>query len=213
MKNTTGPKPKDIKGERFNNLVAIRYIGKEKWMFLCDCGKETIKTTADVKRGKTKSCGCILTNLRKLGNNRRTHGFAGTREYGSWISMTRRCTNQDDVSYHRYGGRGITICKSWESFENFYNDMGDRPKGMTLDRINNNGNYEPENCKWSTHIEQCGNMSKNTLLSANGKTQCIEVWAREIGVSGNSIRYRLKIGMSEHDSINKPFRANGGRNL
>lgn len=145
-------------GDKFNKLTAIKFSHRDKgsiqfWIFKCDCGNEKIIKVNAVKNRSTKSCGCI----RKEKNNNFKHGKAKTRIYYSWNSMKRRCLNKNNPAYKYYGGRGITICKEWLKFENFYKDMGDRPKNKSIDRINNNGNYCLENCKWSTPKEQNNN--------------------------------------------------------
>ncbi|MDT4831294.1 hypothetical protein FQZ97_648020 [compost metagenome] len=120
--------------------------------------------------------------------------------------MVERCTDPKAAGYHRYGGRGITVCDRWlESFENFLADMGPRPRGTTLDRRENDGNYEPGNCRWATKLEQAANTSTARLITANGKTLPMEAWARELGVSAKGIAYRLRMGWADEQIINTPF--------
>ena len=114
-----------------------------------------------------------------------------TPTYQSWQMMRQRCLYPKHQRYHIYGGRGITICKRWDAFENFLADMGERPKGCTLDRRDNNGNYEPSNCRWATMFEQHGNRTDNLMLSYEGRTQCIAHWARELGMTRSALRYRI----------------------
>ena len=134
-------------------LTAIKFDHRDKlsnqfWFFKCECGTEKVIRVSKVKRGETKSCGC----------SKKKHGMKFTRTYVSWISMKTRCLNPNYSRYKDWGGRGIIICPRWlNSFENFLADMGKRPKGMTLDRENNNGNYEPNNCRWSSPAEQQNN--------------------------------------------------------
>jgi hypothetical protein len=207
MKNTPGPKPKNIQGVRFDRLLVSEYLSGGKWRCICDCGTPSVAHGADLRRGKVRSCGCLQVEAAKKGA-RRTHGAAHTPEYRSWVSMIRRCTDSSCSYYHRYGGRGITVCEQWLlSFETFLRDMGSRPKGTTIDRKENNGNYEPDNCRWATPAEQAANTSTAVLVTANGKTQPKEAWARELGVSSQAIGYRLKQGLSHEEAINKPFRS------
>jgi hypothetical protein len=123
--------------------------------------------------------------------------------------MIRRCSDPSAAGYHRYGGRGIDVCDRWRgSVEDFVADMGPRPPGTTLDRFPDpDGNYEPGNCRWATRTEQAANTCTAVLVTANGKTQTMDAWARELGIAAKTIAYRLKKGMSHHDAINTPFRA------
>lgn len=158
----------DITGQTFNRLTAIEYIDKSRWLFQCSCGvKKSINSTA-VRQGKIKSCGCYNVELclkDKIpslikSNTKHNHSSASGKSstYMSWGSMKQRCLNKKHKRYYDWGGRGIKICDRWlNSFKNFLEDMGERPKGMTLDRINNNGNYEPSNCRWSTSKQQASN--------------------------------------------------------
>lgn len=120
--------------------------------------------------------------------------------------MHRRCTDPNTAGYHRYGGRGITVCPQWADFEVFLKDMGKRPAGTSLDRERNDGNYEPGNCMWSTRLVQAQNTMQVVVVTANGKSQSISVWARELGVSFNCISARLKRGWSHDRAINTPAR-------
>lgn len=123
-----------------------------------------------------------------------TRGRTTTSTFRSWLAMRSRCENPKNERYHRYGGRGITVCQRWSSFENFLLDMGECSEGMTIDRINKDGNYEPSNCKWATPTEQANNKSNNHLIEFNGKIQTIADWARDIGVSYSKLQSRLSRG-------------------
>lgn len=152
-----GRPPKDITGQRFGRLMVLHRSGSDnqgraKWRCRCDCGNEIDAIGSCLRRGETSSCWC----LRREGNAKR-HGMCGTPTWNSWDAMHKRCTNTNHVGWHNYGGRGITVCERWQVFENFYEDMGDRPPDTSLDRIDNNGCYEPGNCKWSTRSEQMHN--------------------------------------------------------
>jgi len=125
---------------------------------------------------------------------------------GSWRSMVNRCYNSHTEEYKNYGGRGITVCSRWrESFENFLADMGERPEGMTLDRADNNGNYEPGNCRWATVTEQAHNRRNNRFLTANGETMTMAEWARRLGCNPAAILARLSTGMDEAEAVTKPI--------
>jgi len=156
-------------GKRFNKLVVIEFADRigvrgyvKRWICQCDCGNKTIVRGHNLTSGNTKSCGCEAGKSRQTKWNLR-HGHASngyeTKVYVAWMNMRKRCYKTNHAGYERYGGRGITVCERWMTFENFYEDMGEPPEttGYSLDRINNNGNYEPGNCKWSTASEQQSN--------------------------------------------------------
>ena len=127
--------------------------------------------------------------------------------YNSWQAMKVRCLNPNNKKYYRYGGRGITVCDRWmNNFSAFVEDMGERPKGHSLDRIDNDGNYTPENCRWATHKQQCRNRSTNHLLVFNGKTQTLVEWAEELGISIKLIKNRQNLGWSTEKIFTTPLR-------
>ena len=128
-------------------------------------------------------------------NKRRTkHGLCNTKTYRAWIAMRSRCENPSNKRYHRYGARGIQVCAQWQTFEAFYADMGEAPVGASLDRINNDGNYEPGNCRWAMPKQQQNNMSTNRTYTHDGKTQTLAQWARELGIAYHVLHYRLNHG-------------------
>lgn len=120
------------------------------------------------------------------------HGAYGTRTYQTWRGMIERCTSKKHKNYDRYGGRGITFCERWREYQNFVDDMGERPDGRNLDRINNDGPYCKENCRWVTQSEQVSNTSRNVLLSYNGKLMTMKQWAAEIGIAYDTLRHRIQ---------------------
>lgn len=124
------------------------------------------------------------------------HGGYGCGAYRAWTGMLARCRNKNCPSYPIYGGRGIKVCERWHSFKNFWTDMGDRPFGKTLDRINNDGNYEPGNVRWASRAEQNRNTRRNRIISIGGKSQCLMDWATEVGLNYETLRSRLASGIS-----------------
>jgi len=171
----------------------------------CSCGNEAVVQLSDLLRGDTQSCGCLKSELsaERARLLKTTHGMCGTREYRSWASMVERCNNEKGRSYDRYGGRGIEVCDRWRnSFENFYTDMGDRPPGMSLDRIDNNGDYTPDNCRWATAKEQSRNRRSNRLIEGKPMVD----WCEENDLSYDAVSDRLyrllRNGMSDEDAVN-----------
>ena len=161
---------KDLKNKKFGKLFVIgdykQGDGKSKlatWLCKCDCGNYKRVASSSLKSGITKSCGCLVPQ-----KTRKPERHGGTRSptYSTWTGMKSRCDNPNAPYYSHYGGRGITYCKEWESYKNFLADMGERPKGLTLDRINGNGNYEVDNCRWATPAEQSRNL-KHTKLDVD----------------------------------------------
>jgi len=155
----------DLAGQRFGRLVVERRVDNDKhggtrWLCTCDCGKSHVCLPSNLRGGRTKSCGCL--NKETATKTCITHGMSGTKEYVTWRNMKTRCENPNSTRWEYYGGRGITICREWlYSFEAFYQDMGDKPEGLSLDRIDVNGDYELSNCRWATQSEQCLNQRRN----------------------------------------------------
>jgi hypothetical protein len=154
---------KDLVGKKFNKLTVQKRINPNKlgveWLCLCDCGGEKTITTSQLKR--IKSCGCLQ---KEVGKRVQTHGLSKTKEFKIWLAMKDRCFREKNPRYKSYGGRGITVCERWLKFENFIKDMGSKPKNKSLDRKNNNGNYEPSNCRWATSKQQANNRRNNVGL-------------------------------------------------
>src|SRR5262245_17598928 len=153
----------DIAGKRFGRWTVLvihpeRYRNRHAlWLCRCEeCGTEHVVRGDTLRGGESTNCGCIPRKKQgeKLGKCRRTHGMSRSRAYRCWESMLQRCFNPRNPWYSFYGGRGITVCERWLIFENFYADVGDPPPGLSLDRIDNNGNYEPSNCRWATSAVQ-----------------------------------------------------------
>lgn len=188
----------DITGQRFNRWTVIRRLenttkGQARWFVKCDCGKTAIRPSNGLIYGRSKSCGC-LRNETTLARSTKHHNSSNSYispTYHSWAGMKARCDNPEQSHYKHYGGRGITYDPRWSDFANFYADMGDKPKGYTLDRIDVNGNYEMSNCKWATRKQQARNKTTTRFIEFNGVTRCLQEWAEILGVSQATLRERL----------------------
>jgi hypothetical protein len=182
----------DIRGFRFGRLVVRELLGANKhkqsvWICDCDCGNTLNVITGHLNSGHTVSCGC--SKIERFTK----HGLAHHREYSLWNTMKNRCSNPNVAGYEYYGGRGISVCERWlNSFPNFIADMGPRPSPEhSIDRINNNGNYEPANCRWATAEEQVLNRRNNNLIEHNGITKPVTAWSKQLGIHVSTLRYRL----------------------
>lgn len=205
----------DLKGQRFNKLIVLEYVGKNKsgisrWRCKCDCGEEAIVNSDRLKNNNTKSCGC----LRKGNVNGLKHGMYRSHTYIIWSHMRQRCNNPKDLAYKNYGDRGITVCNRWlrpkgKGFMNFLEDMGEIPKGYELDRIDNNqlkNGYSPENCKLSTRKEQMRNTRMNINIPYNGKYICLKDYCKIKNLNYNTILSRIRCGKSLKMALNRPIR-------
>lgn len=156
--------PSILLNQRFGKLLVVslhsdfkrgKYLADYRWLCQCDCGKQKVVLGDNLRFGRTVSCGCVQKQRAVEANTK--HGFYHHELFATWKMMWRRCTDEEYKQYKDYGGRGIAVCDRWKSFEHFAQDMGTRPEGMTLDRKNNDGNYEPGNCRWATRKEQIAN--------------------------------------------------------
>ncbi len=187
------PKAIDLSGKRFGRLfVACRigsHHGRAYFKCLCDCGETAEVLGKNLSNGRTTSCGCYSRELATK------HGLHKAEEYSAWVQMRHRCRNPRTPNYARYGGRGISVCERWNDFAAFIADMGPRPSPEhSIDRIDNDGNYEPGNCRWATRREQGGNTSRNVLVEVGGRRMTISELARELGMHRASVRLRIKRG-------------------
>jgi len=186
----------DMTGQRFGRLTVLSYVGCSsvgaRWKCQCDCGN-IIETNRNnlIQKERTRSCGCLRRE--SSSERHKTHGMTGSPTYRTWCSMRKRCEDKTDDHYKWYGARGITVCERWSSFENFLSDMGVRPRGMSLDRIDNDGPYSPENCRWATQKEQMQNTRKSVTFE--GKT--IQEWSEQLGIKYHTLTYRMR----KHGSV------------
>lgn len=197
-------------GKKFGRLSVLEILSKvgNRGHILakckCDCGAEKTAILAKVISGDTTSCGC--RQIESSAFLHRSHGMSHTYIYPIWCAMIARCTNPNIATYDDYGGRGICVCERWLLFENFYSDVGDRPSSLyTLDRIDNDGNYEPSNVRWATRKEQARNRRSNTTLTHNGLTLCIAAWAEITGLTYDCIKQRKrKLHWSDEKTLTFP---------
>lgn len=203
--------------KRFGRLVVVEELPKQKrnafWKCKCDCGNYSSCTSGNLKSGKILSCGCL--KLQRLLERSTTHNQRHTHLYEVWKGIRQRCNNPKHSSYHNYGGRGITICEEWDkSFQAFYdwsyangysteNRENEKLK-LTIDRIDNNGNYEPFNCRWVDRKTQSSNMRTTKLVTINGETKCISEWCRVFNLSRWTYATRIKSGLTPEQAITKP---------
>ncbi len=198
-------------GNRFGKLVVIESApprGKHKdrkfWLMQCDCGalKVVIQDSLTRKTHPTRSCGCIRGRQTK--HSHCSNGSSPT--YVSWRLMWNRCKRRKNHNYYRYGGAGITVCDRWRSFESFLEDMGEKPEGCSIDRIDGTGNYTPENCRWATRKQQQRNRKNNRLITYNGQTLCLAEWNEKLKMGKDGLSTRLRLGWSVHRAITQPVK-------
>lgn len=196
----------DLAGQTFGKLRVLargeRLGGRIAWKCVCVCGREKLVRAGHLRNGSIVSCGqrgC------KVGDSRK-HGFKGTATYNAWINMRARCRDHTQAGYANYGGRGISVCERWERFENFLADMGERPEGLSIDRINNDGNYEPSNCRWATRTVQNNNRSVTVFLTLGERTMLLSEWAEELGVPYDTLKRRRLDGWSDERVLTQPVR-------
>lgn len=199
----------DITGRVYGKLTVIKYVGLVNgdcsWQCECSCDKKTIviASTANLNRGRNKCCGC--ENPKRV-----LHNATHTKEYKTWCTIKSRCYDINNKEYKDYGGRGIKVCERWlKSPDIFIKDMGEKPEpkeDYSIDRIDVNGDYSPENCRWVTRKEQANNTTKNVLIKFNGKIQTLKQWSEELGLSYGALQDRRHRGWSEERILSTPIR-------
>lgn len=160
----------DLTGKKFGKLTCLEKTDERKdkkivWLFQCQCGNKIKILGTSVVAGLTNSCGCLT----------RKHGYFGTKTYHSWRAARQRCLDMGHKDYPRYGGRGIKFCDRWKDFNNFLSDMGEKPEGLTLDRIDSNGNYSPENCRWASVKDQARNRRRSIIIDGKPLIEWCEI--------------------------------------
>lgn len=210
--------------ERYGELLVVGYaghrpVGKRKtgyafWLCQCDCGETSVLRGSALVTGNTTSCGKC-----DYGKRRRRHGYAPMGrvkpEYVVWERMRSRCENRSDKYFHHYGGRGISVCARWQLFDNFIADMGPRPSNRhSIDRYpNNDGNYEPGNCRWATAKMQQRNKRNNHYITFQGKVLCLQEWSEVTGIPRSALRTRIRDGWSTARMLTTPVRQMRRRQL
>lgn len=190
----------DLLGKRFGRLTAVEPIGPDRykqivWRCVCDCGTETFVTASHLNRGAVRSCGCLRRDTTRA--NKTIHGHRYERLYGIWKNMNKRCHLESDIRYDNYGRRGIYVCDDWRdnydafknwSYENGYAD------NLSIDRIDNDDGYSPENCRWTDRFTQANNTRRSRHVTYNGVTHSISEWSRLLGIHKATLRDRIKRG-------------------
>lgn len=206
----------NITGQRFGRLTAIHYADttrhkKRRWLCQCDCGNTVIVAANALLKKNTSSCGCLWREKMAATKGPISpafrHGKRWTPEYRTWVNIKKRCYNPNARHWKDYGGRGIKMCDEWKNdFMAFYRDMAPRPECATIDRIHNDGNYSPENCRWATPKQQGNNHRGNHLLTFNGETHNVTEWAKIRGLTRKAIYLRIHFGWSIERTLNQPLR-------
>lgn len=202
---------KNLEGKTFHRLTVEKFVGRvdhigyHRYHYQCRCICGTVKVLSDTEiRMGTKSCGCLIRDVLMERNYK--HGMCDSTEYQSWSDMIKRCTNPNAAGWKHYGGRGIKVCERWKSFQNFLDDLGQKPTSKhTIDRYPNvNGDYEPSNTRWATKKEQGRNKRDNRLITVEGVTRCVSEWNEVMKLPYGTINNRLFYGWEEQESVTTP---------
>jgi hypothetical protein len=189
----------DLTGQRFGKWTVIRIVpemgkyGERYWLCKCECGSEKPVQAAGLRNGKSTSCGCIKHNFK--------HGLNETPTYGVWSRMMLRCYNENYPAFKYYGDRGIEVCSRWHDFLLFLEDVGEKPNDMSLGRIDNNGNYEPSNCRWETSKQQVRNRSNSIVVRFEGKEVASAELAERFGMKPRALAARLRAGYPPEQAV------------
>lgn len=206
---------KDIEGKRFGRLIAIELVpgnGRSRQKCVCDCGNTIEANRTNLVSGNTKSCGCLRKETSRKNVEKhpfsKKHGKHGTRIYETWANMLSRCRNPKIRSYRDYGSRGIKVCEEWLEFENFYKwalSSGYK-ENLTIDRIDVNKDYSPENCRWATTKQQARNKRTSVFITYKGETKVLKDWAIEYKIDSSTLKGRISRGWRIEDALTKPVK-------
>lgn len=212
----------DMTGKRFGRLTVLKEAGKSlsnggiTWLCKCDCGKQIVVLGASLRSGNTKSCGCYSADMaREIGKSRNKYSSKNNRIYTIWRNMRQRCTNESKPDYHRYGGRGISICEEWSDFEAFqkWSYANGYKDTLSIDRIDNNGNYTPDNCRWSDLYTQANNKRNNRKYLYEGKNYTANELGRMFNIKPSTFIRRMKLGWSIEEALSIPVKVGNNQNL
>ena len=224
-------RPLDLVGDKYGRLEVLKFVYSKNyrnyWLCKCDCGNEKIVSGHNLRCGVTKSCGCLQQEQRKINGKKvanytreikhtTTHGQSKTRLYNIWAGMKARCYNPNDINYKDYGARGIKICEEWFNSFSVFRDWAianGYADNLTIDRIDVNGNYCPENCRWATLKEQAKNKRTTRLITYDNKTMCVNEWEKFLNFPIHLIAKRLKRGWSIEEALTIPVLNKGKKNL
>lgn len=207
----------DLTGQVFGRLTVLSFAFKDKngnsrWSCRCECGNTKVIWASALRRNLTKSCGCLLSEASR--ERRTTHGKSGGKDatYNIWAGMIKRCSNPNAHGYSRYGGRGIKVCERWQEFAAFLEDMGTKPKGYSIERLDIDKGYEPDNCTWIPKGEQSRNKSTSRRITANGQTMLLVDWATQTGIHEATISSRIdKLGWTSQKAVTTPVKPTKSR--
>lgn len=210
---------KDMTGAVFGRLRVMSFVGvladaRAHWLCQCECGATHVTSGHSLRAGKTKSCGCLHRQQLAARNTatKRTHNMSKTPTYNTWASMRARCNDPADEHYADYGGRGISVCARWGKFENFFADMGEKPRGMSLGRINNGRGYSPKNCRWETPVQQARNRRVTLYVRVAGvKTLLLDACKAESISYHSVVWFRTRHAVSLQDAFDY-YKTKGARN-
>ena len=198
----------NLTGAMFGRFIVIEEAprrGKSRyWVCRCGCGAICHIRQDALRRGTSRSCGCLSAEMSRLRN--RSHGKRASSVYAVWNAMLQRCCNSQNKQFSQYGGRGIGVCPRWQTFAEFYTDMGSPPEGMTLDRKDNDKGYCKDNCRWATSSEQARNRRSNNMVTYSGTTKCLTEWAEALGTTYSTLKARLNRGWSIKRVLTTPVR-------
>ena len=202
--------PLQLAGKTFSRLTVIEPT-KERdsqglivWLCKCSCGNTVKISGRSIARGKTKSCGCLqIEAIKETSKLSITHGRSKDGVYWVWRGMIKRCHSKTNKGYKKYGGRGISVCERWHKFENFLSDMGDPAGNLSIDRIDVNGDYEPNNCRWATSEVQGNNRRTNIVITHNGESLTIAQWSRKTGINRQTLYWRAKQNWHPEKMLNQ----------